>query len=484
MRFSPSAFLGALVLGAAAGASAETLRVPQDYTLIQRAVDAAAPGDTVEVAAGIYYGNVSISKPLTLNGAGSDKTTIIGFNRTFAALEAQSKGRINVRGFTVKHAPPNRDDSEGAGNGARFADGEVHVTDIKIEDPASEGMNFYSTHAFVENISIAGAPVRGLSITSIYPDSTFQKVRIVPVESTVAIDVDASAVTFSELTIEQSGTPIINVRGESSAPKFVGIPAALRANIQYVDGATAEGPKAPAEYGDRAYGERAEVAALHEKFGARRRALTRAVEKSLRSATTEEKHAAVLTEYFKQLSETLEGDVEDEDLANLENSELETFGRKYSPAAIVRAMPQFAPALKVDEDTVWNRVSNFLSLSATAEKNAAAERALFGDLPRLLGDWKQDKGTNPKEAARSFIAMLKVVTAKSESATDSLREKVSEKIGEQVQRYGEVHGVPGLNQLMRQLAGEDSLIVGSDNVRFMLSDDQRNAFIRWLRTQK
>lgn len=42
------------------------LRVPRDYTTIQAAVDAASPGDIVQVSAGVYYENVILNKPVSL----------------------------------------------------------------------------------------------------------------------------------------------------------------------------------------------------------------------------------------------------------------------------------------------------------------------------------------------------------------------------------------------------------------------------------
>jgi parallel beta-helix repeat protein len=50
--------------------------VPRDFPTIQAAVDAAAPGDTVNVKAGTYTEEVVISKDLNLRGAGVGVTTI------------------------------------------------------------------------------------------------------------------------------------------------------------------------------------------------------------------------------------------------------------------------------------------------------------------------------------------------------------------------------------------------------------------------
>ena len=56
-------------------AAAETILVSED--LID-AIEAAAAGDTIRVAAGEYTAGISIDKPLTLIGAGADRTRISG----------------------------------------------------------------------------------------------------------------------------------------------------------------------------------------------------------------------------------------------------------------------------------------------------------------------------------------------------------------------------------------------------------------------
>lgn len=50
--------------------------VPEDYPSLQEAIDAVAPGGTIEVAAGTFEGGLTIWKPLTLRGAGREKTEL------------------------------------------------------------------------------------------------------------------------------------------------------------------------------------------------------------------------------------------------------------------------------------------------------------------------------------------------------------------------------------------------------------------------
>ena len=75
------------------------------YTTIQAAINAAAVGDTINVAAGKYVENVNINKTISLIGADATTTSIVGTTGmktplTFAA------NNITVNGFTHTYTQP------------------------------------------------------------------------------------------------------------------------------------------------------------------------------------------------------------------------------------------------------------------------------------------------------------------------------------------------------------------------------------------
>jgi nitrous oxidase accessory protein NosD len=58
------------------GAGGATIQVPGDQPTIQNAVDAARPGDTIRIAAGLYNESVDVTKQLTIEGDGAGVTVL------------------------------------------------------------------------------------------------------------------------------------------------------------------------------------------------------------------------------------------------------------------------------------------------------------------------------------------------------------------------------------------------------------------------
>jgi nitrous oxidase accessory protein len=87
-------------------AASRTIVVPNDYAVIQEAVNNAAIGDKLLVKAGLYHQNVSIDKPLSLIGE-DPKTTVLagkyGSNIFDPSVTIQiSADNVEVSGFTIK----------------------------------------------------------------------------------------------------------------------------------------------------------------------------------------------------------------------------------------------------------------------------------------------------------------------------------------------------------------------------------------------
>ena len=75
--------------------------VPDDYTTIQAAVDAASAGDTIYVLHGSY--TVNVNKQLTLQGEGANVVTVTAASTSDHVFEVTANW-VNINGFTVRGA--------------------------------------------------------------------------------------------------------------------------------------------------------------------------------------------------------------------------------------------------------------------------------------------------------------------------------------------------------------------------------------------
>lgn len=80
----------------------KTIDVPGDYSIIQAAINAANSGDFIRVAAGVYTEHIIvIDKALSLRGAGSGQTIIVG------SVSITNSSEASFEGFTVKEGRMN-----------------------------------------------------------------------------------------------------------------------------------------------------------------------------------------------------------------------------------------------------------------------------------------------------------------------------------------------------------------------------------------
>ncbi len=83
---------------------------PAAYRSIQRAIDAADPGDVIKVAEGFYEEHLEIRKNVRLIGAGPDETWI-EFSGESATVLIKEVTDVVVRGFTIAYTGPELNDS-------------------------------------------------------------------------------------------------------------------------------------------------------------------------------------------------------------------------------------------------------------------------------------------------------------------------------------------------------------------------------------
>ena len=108
-----------LLLGTAAllvspgPAEAKRRFVPRQHKTVQAAIDAASPGDTVWVAAGVYRGPIRLTKRLVLFGEGGAEKTILDGRDSVRVLEVEGVNQGGIVGFGIRGGKAN------AGGGIR-----------------------------------------------------------------------------------------------------------------------------------------------------------------------------------------------------------------------------------------------------------------------------------------------------------------------------------------------------------------------------
>jgi len=84
--------------------TADTIYVPDDYSTIQQAIDAADSGDTIIVKSGIYYENVNVNKQLVLKGIDTGNGKPIVDARGHGSVITLSSDGITLEGFTITNS--------------------------------------------------------------------------------------------------------------------------------------------------------------------------------------------------------------------------------------------------------------------------------------------------------------------------------------------------------------------------------------------
>jgi nitrous oxidase accessory protein NosD len=84
------------------GAEGNIVRVPEDFSAIQEAINAVQNGSTILVSSGVYFEHLTVNKTVTLLGVDKENTVIDGSNS--GSVVMVTGDNVVVEGFTVRNS--------------------------------------------------------------------------------------------------------------------------------------------------------------------------------------------------------------------------------------------------------------------------------------------------------------------------------------------------------------------------------------------
>ncbi|NLE96346.1 MAG: hypothetical protein GX600_11845, partial [Dehalococcoidia bacterium] len=137
--------------------AAATISVPDDYSTIQAAVDAASSGDTISVKDGTYVENLTIDESVTIQSAnGPAATSIVAASSGSPAVTVDEVTDVTLDGFAVS----------GGSIGVLLTSktNGVTLTDLEVTNADGIGISLDGSHTnvVIEDTTIGGTPKTGI----------------------------------------------------------------------------------------------------------------------------------------------------------------------------------------------------------------------------------------------------------------------------------------------------------------------------------
>ncbi|MBC7344436.1 MAG: right-handed parallel beta-helix repeat-containing protein, partial [Clostridia bacterium] len=177
-------FAGIAIL-VSTGGLANTICVPQDYSTIQAAINAANSGDTIIVDAGTYTENLNITKSVTISGVDKDSVILHPPYSDYGIGVSGAGSNVTIENITII-----------AGNARHFL---IHVSGVQ---------NFT-----VQNVKIVGAgrtatpggfPLGGLDMNAV-GGATVRNVELMDVSRNGIALTNSTSVTLENIYVHDSG---------------------------------------------------------------------------------------------------------------------------------------------------------------------------------------------------------------------------------------------------------------------------------------
>jgi hypothetical protein len=515
-RFAPFA---AGLLATNIAVCAATLRVPQDYSLIQRAAWAAAPGDTIEIAEGTYFENVVVTKGIALKGAGPGKTIIAGKDRALAVLALNGAGgAISASALSVRHEPapqlpvdPNSTEPpiEDMSDALSIFSGDLSLKDILVESSSGSGVSVASGKAALENITVNQAESGGLVLYETLPGTTVTGFTIRESKGTYDVTINQAAAVLKKIQLTKKEGAGIQVSGANSTVTFPDLSTELKAKIEWTDGASPEGPgkkagppePATAEGEENnvsnaevmeAYSEQRQAARDEHQLSTEpaRRQFARDLQASLKDKKTPEDFAAALGVYFKALLDTYQpAETADFGVDRAISAELRAFYERFGAQATKDAIagwPKFSEAGDGMSQMAYDYLLTRVMKAAIEDARGAAWVKNNGaKLDEIFASWKKEPSKEPAALAAAFLKSIRAtgeLLYASELPPENLVGSLRERTLREINLFIVQAGYPALVQLLRQIAADtNNDIFTAPELQAALTPEQKRELFKAMR---
>ena len=513
-RIASRVFNFSLFVSLTASSFADTLRVPQDYSLIQRAAWAAAPGDTIEIAEGIYFENVVVTKGVTIKGAGTGKTILAGKDRGLAVLALNGKGgAISASNLTVRHEPaqdfpvdPNSSEPpiEDASEALSIFSGDLSLKNIAVENSSGLGVYIGSGKATAENITVNEAQSGGLNLYETAAGTTISGFTLRENKGTYDISIHQASAELKKLQLTKKDGPLIQVSGADSVVSFPDFTDEWKARIEWTDGASPDGParKTGAEESGEnnvsdsemmdGYSEQRQAMRDEHQLNSEpaRRQLARDLQAAIKDKKTADDYANVLGAYFKALLETYQpAETADYGVDQAIAGEIRAFYERFGPQATKDAIVTWPKLAEVNEGMVqasydW-MITRTMRAGIEQARGADWVKANSAKLDEYFSVWRNDKSKDHAVLAAAFLKGIKSTCEllhagdfPPENLLHSLRERTLAEVNALVTQAG----YPPLVQLLKQIAADvNNEIFTAPELQAALTTEQKRELFKAMR---
>ena len=165
-------FLIVLIVGLslAGEAVAATIRVPTDYSTIQKAIDASRKGDKVRVSRGTYYENITMKEGVTLEGGWNKDFSRRDISAHVTTIDGGKKGgwvvyganEATLNGFTIINATRIERGDSTIGAGVHCLSTSPTITNNIIKGNAPAGIYCSGSSAIIVNNLISNNEEAGI----------------------------------------------------------------------------------------------------------------------------------------------------------------------------------------------------------------------------------------------------------------------------------------------------------------------------------